>query len=255
MLTSAAGVAQQPPVFQAGTTSSFVIFLRGTPVGVEQMAVSRTTEGWSILSTGRMAAPFDVVARKVEVRYTADWKPIAFNNDTLVRGEFQRVITTVQAATATTDITVGTQSTNKTDMIDPASILLPNVMYGPYEALAAQLRTAAAGSTLPAYQIPIAPVEIRVVESTTEQIQTTARLINAKRTHVTISTATPPVDINVWADENGRLMRLTVPAQGLDVARTDIASAGTRRSCIPNGLPKGFGGRGVVAKRPVAENR
>ena len=57
MLTSVAGVAQQPPVFQAGTTSSFMIFLRGTPVGVEQMAVSRTTEGWSILSTGRMAAP------------------------------------------------------------------------------------------------------------------------------------------------------------------------------------------------------
>ena len=261
MLTGATGIAQQPPVFQAGTTSSFMIFLRGTPVGVEQMAVSRTTEGWSILSTGRMGAPFDVVARKVEVRYTADWKPIAFNNDTVVRGEFQRVITTVQATTAATDITVGTQSTSKTDTIDPASILLPNVMYGPYEALAAQLRTAVSGSTLPAYQIPIAPVQIRVVESTTEQIQTTARLITAKRTHVTVSTTTPPVDINIWADETGRLMRLTVPAQGLDVARTDIASVSARQVVIsrPNDEPvrilaNGFSLAGTVSK-PVAPGK
>jgi len=261
VLTGATGIAQQPPVFQAGTTSSFMIFLRGTPVGVEQMAVSRTTEGWSILSTGRMGAPFDVVARKVEVRYTADWKPIAFNNDTVVRGEFQRVITTVQATTAATDITVGTQSTSKTDTIDPASILLPNVMYGPYEALAAQLRTAVSGSTLPAYQIPIAPVQIRVVESTTEQIQTTARLITAKRTHVTVSTTTPPVDINIWADETGRLMRLTVPAQGLDVARTDIASVSARQVVIsrPNDEPvrilaNGFSLAGTVSK-PVAPGK
>src|SRR6185295_15662665 len=261
VLTSAAGRAQQAPVFQPGTTSSFMIFLRGTPVGVEQMAVSRTTEGWSILSTGRMGAPFDVLARKVEARYTADWKPIAFNIDTTVRGEFQRVITTVQGGTATTDITVGTQSTNKTDTIDSASILLPNVMYSPYEALAAQLRTAAAGSTLPAYQIPIASVQIRVVESTTEQIQTTARLINAKRTHVTISTTTPPVDINVWADESGRLMRLTVPAQGLDVARTDIASVSARQVVIsrPNDeavriLANGFSLAGTVSK-PAAPGK
>jgi dienelactone hydrolase len=159
-----------------------------------------------------------------------------------------------------TDITVGTQSTNKADTIDPASILLPNGCYGPYEALAAQLRTAAAGSR-PAYQIPIAPVEIRVVESTTEQIQTTARLINAKRTHVTISTTTPPVDINVWADENGRLMRLTVPAQGLDVARTDIASVSARQVVIsrPNDeavriLANGFSLAGTVSK-PAAPGK
>lgn len=253
--SGAVSVAQQTPAFQPGTTSSFMIFLRGTPVGVEQMAVSRTTEGWSILSTGRMGAPFDVVARKVEVRYTADWKPIAFNIDTTVRGEFQRVITTVQGTTASTDITVGTQSTSRTDTIDPGSILLPNVMYSPYEALAAQLRTARDGASLPAYQIPIAPVQIRVVESTTEQIQTTARLINAKRTHVTVSTTTPPVDINVWSDENGRLMRLTVPAQGLDVARTDIASVSARQVVIsrPNDeavriLANGFTLAGTVSK-------
>src|SRR5256885_7349311 len=132
---SAATAMAQPPapaVFQPGATSSFMISLRGNPIGIEQMALSRTTEGWSILSTGRLAQPLDVVARKVEVRYTADWKPVAFNIDTTVRGEFQRVITTVEGATASTEITAGTQTTRKTDTIDPTSLLLPNAMYGPY---------------------------------------------------------------------------------------------------------------------------
>ena len=232
-----------------------MIFLRGNPIGVEQMSVSRTTEGWTILSTGRLAQPFDLVGRKVEVRYTADWKPIAYNIDTTVRGTFQRVITTVDGTTATSEITTGTETTRKADTIDPSAILLPNALYGPYEAVAAALRTAAPGSALPAYQIPLAAIELRVIDSTTEQIQTTARLITAKRTHLTASTTTPPVDINIWGDENGRLLRLTVPSQGLDVARTDIASVSARQVTIsrPNDeavriLANGFSLAGTVSK-------
>jgi uncharacterized protein len=252
---AAPSAQQQALVFQPGTTSGFMIFLRGAPIGVEQMAVSRTPEGWSILSTGRLAPPFDVVARKVEVRYDADWKPIAFNIDTVVRGQFQRVITTIDGATANNDITTGTETTRKTDPVDPSALLLPNVMYSPYEAVAAVLRAAPDGSTLPAYQIPFGAIQIRVVESTTEQIQTTARLITAKRTHITATTTNPPVDINIWGDESGRLLRLTVPSQGLDVARTDIASVSARQVTIsrPNDeaariLANGFSLAGTVSK-------
>jgi pimeloyl-ACP methyl ester carboxylesterase len=240
---------------QAGTTSSFMIFIRGNAVGIEQVAVSRVPEGWQILSTGRLAQPFDLVARKLEVRYTADWKPVAFNIDTTVRGQFQRVITTVEAGAATSDITVGTETTRKTDAINPSSVLLPNALYSPYEALAAQLRTAPSGSTLPAYLVPVGSTEIRVGDSTTEQIQTTARLITAKRTRVTLNIANAPTEVNVWADENGRLLRLTVPSQGLDVARTDIASVSARQVAIsrPNDEPvrilaNGFSLAGTLSK-------
>lgn len=246
---------QLPAPTQPGATSSFMIFLRGTPIGVEQMSVSRTTEGWTILSTGRLGVPLDITARKLEVRYTADWKPISFNIDTIVRGEFQRVITTIDGTTATSDITQGTQTTRKADTINPSSVLLPNSLFSPYEALAAQLRTAAAGSTLPAYVLPLASVELRIGESTTEQIQTTTRLINAKRTHLTTTASTPPIEINIWADETGRLIRLTVPAQGLDVARADIASVSSRQVAIsrPNDeavriLANGFSLAGTVSK-------
>src|SRR5215831_19019363 len=246
---------QQPEPLQIGATSSFMIFLRGTAVGIEQASVSRVPEGWQILSTGRLAQPFDLVARRLEVRYTADWKPVSFSIDTTVRGQFQRIITTVDGSTATSDITAGTETTRKTDTIDPSSVLLPNALYSPYEALAALLRTAPSGSTLPAYLIPVGSMDIRVGDSTTEQIQTTARLISAKRTHVTMSLANTPTDVNVWADENGRLLRLTVPAQGLDVARTDIASVSARQVAIsrPNDeavriLANGFSLAGTMSK-------
>jgi uncharacterized protein len=255
--SAAAPAAQQQPApaFQPGATSSFMIFLRGTPIGIEQIAVSRTTEGWSILSTGRLAQPFELLARKVEVRYTEDWKPIAFTIDSTVRGQFQRVITTIDGTTATSEITAGTTTTRKADTVDAAALLLPNAMYGPYEALSAILRTAATGATLAAYQIPIGAVQLRVIDSTTEQIQTTSRLIAAKRTHVTVSTTDPPVDISVWGDESGRLLRLTVPAQGLDVARTDVASVSARQVAIsrPNDeavriLANGFSLAGTVSR-------
>ncbi len=232
-----------------------MIFLRGSAIGIEQMAVSRTPEGWSILSTGRLAEPYDLVARKLEVRYTADWKPIAFNIDTTVRGQFQRIITTVDGATANTDVTTGTETTHKADPIDPTSLLLPNALYSPYQALAAQLRTASSGSTLPAYLIPLGSLTITVGDSTTEQIQTSSRLISAKRTRVSMNAANAPSEVNVWADESGRLLRLTVPAQGLDVARTDIASVSARQVAIsrPNDeqvriLANGFSLVGTVSK-------
>src|SRR5262245_51616658 len=113
--------AQLPPGVQAGATSSFMIFLRGTAIGTEQMTVMRTAEGWDILSTGRLGPPLDVVSRKLEVRYTPDWKPLEFTLDSTVRGELQKVFTAVSGTTATSEITVGTgtEATRKTDTIEP----------------------------------------------------------------------------------------------------------------------------------------
>jgi pimeloyl-ACP methyl ester carboxylesterase len=252
---------QLPPGVQAGATSSFMIFLRGTAVGAEQMAVMRTADGWDIISTGRLGAPFDVVARKLEVRYTADWKPLEFTLDSTVRGEFQKVFVGVDGANASIEITtgIGTEPVRKTQTIDANSLLLPNVFYGPYEALAAQLKNAASGSTLQAFILPIGPVTLRVGDSTTEQIQTAGRVITAKKTHVTANTAGAALDFTLWADENGRLLEIAVPAQGLDVARTDVASVSSRHVAIsrPNDeqvrIPAiGFTLAGTLSKPTVA---
>ena len=250
--------AQQPaaaPLLAGANTSSFAVFLGSVRVGAEQVVVTRTAEGWTILSTGRIGAPLDVTARRMEVRYTADWKPVDFSIDATVRGQPQTIHTTFDGTTAKNDITIAGQTTTKSDPIEAGAIVLPNALFAGYEALALRLKTAAADSTFPVYVLPQASMTLRVVDSVTEQIQTSARLIVARRTHVTISTPNAPLDINIWGDENGRLLRITVPAQNVDVAREDIASVAARQVTIsrPNDervriLSNGFSLAGTLSK-------
>src|SRR5262249_58921845 len=125
---------------------------RGAASGTKQMPVTRTAEGGDIISPGRLAPPLDVVARKLEARYTPDWKPLELTLDSTVRGEFQKIFAGISGTSASLEITTGTgtEPVRKSDTIDPSAILLPNAFYGPYEALTAQLKNAAVGSTLPA---------------------------------------------------------------------------------------------------------
>src|SRR4051812_48122871 len=170
-LSAAAQPAAPAPLQEAGATS-FSIFLRGAPIGTEQVAVSRVASGWNIVSTGRLAAPLDAVARRLQVRYAPDWKPLEFTLDGTVRGQAQAIHTIVEGATAKSDVTVAGQTTQKTDTIDPnALLLLPTNFFGPYEAVAARLKSAAVGSEIPVYIEPQASIAIAVGESSAEQIQ------------------------------------------------------------------------------------
>src|SRR5471030_1331054 len=89
---SAQQVLPAPSLQQAGATN-FSIFLRGTQIGTEQIGVTRYAGGWLIVSAGRLGAPLDVIARRVEAHYTADWRPVAFTFDGSVRGQAQVVHT------------------------------------------------------------------------------------------------------------------------------------------------------------------
>src|SRR2546428_4178271 len=93
----AAGARQPPvapPLQEAGATS-FTIFLRGAPIGTEQIAVNRRADGWTIVSSGRLGAPIDVIARRLQVRYTPEWRPIELTLDGTVRGQAQTVRTAI----------------------------------------------------------------------------------------------------------------------------------------------------------------
>src|SRR3954464_9860964 len=151
-LSAAAQQAVVPtPLSEAGATS-FSIFLRGAPIGTEQIAITRVSSGWNIASTGRLAAPLDAVARRLQVRYSADWKPLEFTIDGTVRGQAQTIHTIVDGTTAKSDITVAGQTTQKSDTIDAnALLLLPTNFFAPYEALAVKLKTAAPGTEIPVY--------------------------------------------------------------------------------------------------------
>src|SRR5437764_8406920 len=144
-----------PPLLQEAGAFTFTTFVRGVPIGSEQVALTRSADGWTVTVAGRLGAPLDILARRLQVRYTADWRPIEFSFDGTVRGQTQTIHTTVQGATAASEITIAGQTTRKTDAIDAAAVLvLPNSFFGPYEALAARLRSTAAGALIPIYAVP-----------------------------------------------------------------------------------------------------
>jgi pimeloyl-ACP methyl ester carboxylesterase len=228
--------AQQPPVpvpLQETGAATFTIFVRGVPIGTEQIALTRGADGWTIVSSGRLGAPLDVIARRTQVRYTPEWRPIEFTFDGSVRGQAQTVRTSVEGTTATSNIVVAGQASQKTDTIDAAALLiLPNGFFGPFEALAMRLKTAAVASDIPMYGVPAFAFSVRVGESSPAQIQTTARLVSARRTRVTLMFPGAPIDAEIWAEDSGRMIRVSVPGQSLEVVREDIGAVSSRSITI-----------------------
>jgi alpha-beta hydrolase superfamily lysophospholipase len=230
----AAQIVPAPPALPEANATSFTIFIGGRPLGSEQIAVNRVADGWLIASSGRLAAPLDVVARRLQVRYTADWRPLSFDFDGTQRGVAQTVHTAVEGTNASSNVTVAGQTTRKTDAIDANALLvLATNFFAPYEALAARVRTAAAGTDLPAYaEGPMINFLIRVGESASEQIQTTARLVTVRRTALTLVLPGSNIDASIWTDDLGRMVRFNVPGQSLDVVREDIAAVSSRTVTI-----------------------
>jgi len=224
-------VIPQPLADTTGT--SFSIFLRGAPIGTEQIAVNRVAGGWTIVSSGRLAAPLDAVARRLQVRYTADWKPLEFTLDGLIRGQTQTIHTVVEGTSAKNDVTAAGQTTQKVDTIDAnALLLLPTNFFGPYEAVAARLKTAPAGSEIPVYIVPQGSITIAVGESSAEQIQTAGRLVSARRTRLALVLPGGRLDADLWTDDSSRMIRFSVPQQSLEVVREDIAAVSSRSVTI-----------------------
>ena len=230
--------------------ATFTVFVRAAVIGSEEIGVTREPSGWTITSSGRLGPPFDVVTRELRIRYDADWKALDLTLDATVRGESQNIRTTLGDNTATSEVTIDGRSRVITATTE-AEIFFPNSFFAPFEALTIRLMTAAPGSTIVAFTPSQTDVAIRVGESTHERIQTPGQTIEVKHTQLTFTpqvAGARPIDAEVWANTSGRLLRLSVPAQALEVIRADLASVSTRRVPIsrPNDEQVTIRGNGFV---------
>jgi uncharacterized protein len=212
----------------AVSTSNFTVFVRGVPVGSEQATLSRTADGWTITGSGRMGQPIDLIQRRTTVRYTADWKPLELIVDATLRSQPLSVRTTISGTTASTEFTQAGQSGRKTDVIPADALLLPSPFWGPFEALSVKVRNIPAGTVVPVYIVQ-SSIGIEIGAGTDERIQTSTRVIDVRRTPLKMLHGATPLDAELWSDETGRMLRLTIPLQNVDVVREDIASVSTRR--------------------------
>ena len=226
---SSEAYAQAPETFSA----NYTVFQRGVPIGSEQVTVNRAADGWTITSSARMGAPLDIVARLVQVKYDPGWKPLELSVDATIQGQTLTNRIRVSGASATVEAArAGAAPTTNTIAIPGDALFLPSPFWGPFEALAQRLRTAAPGSTLSAMAGSAGVARVQVGDSSDETIQAPGRVIHSRVTHVKLAVQGSSLDVDLASDDSGHLLRVSIPAQNLEVVREDASSVAARRVLI-----------------------
>ena len=206
----------------------FNVFVNGTPVGVERVTLVRTEGGWQIVSSGRFSPPIDLDNRAFRIDYDDEWAPQQMTMDGARYGQAFTVSTTFDGGVATSLIQTGIDRSTAATPVDPAAIVVPDYFFGAFEAMVARLGGAEPGQELPIFIAPQAQITAVVREVRSQQVQTAERLLTAQIYRLTFLDAERPLDVDVWADQDRRLLRLTIPILGVEVAREDVVRVSTR---------------------------
>lgn len=234
-LTIAAPAAfSQPAAPPVEGASDFTVFVGGSAIGRELVRLTRVGGNWVITSTARLGAPVNLTVNRFEIKYTADWQPIDLQIDAVLGTRAMRLATSFGMTTAVSEITQNGVTNSKTDQISVRTVVLPNNFYGAYEALAARLSTAEAGTDLPAYIAPQTEIRIAVKSVTAQQIQSPGGLIATRLFDVSFQNPTGPLDASITIDSRSRLVRVEIPAATLSIVRSDLATVATRAEPVRN---------------------
>ena len=233
VLLTASTVGAQParpvPVAGAGNTQ-FLVFFRSQPVGREEVAVLQVGDEWIVRGSSQLGQPLDITTRQAQVVYDLQWRPKSVVIDGIVRGQDLTLKTTFNGKEAANVISVQGNPQTKNDPVSADPVVLPNIFLGSYAALAKRLAGAKAGAELRAYIAPQAEVAVRVLNVTSARIETPRANIDATQVSLVFSSPPPAGDLPlaIWIDPDGNLLRLSIPAQTIELAREDISSAASR---------------------------
>lgn len=229
---SATGAAQAPAAKPQGA-AEFTIFLKGKLLGTEQVRLARSGTDWIVSGVGSMGTP-QVATTRFEARYTADWHPIDSRLEMTQGTRSALIATSYGGTTAINEITQNGTTTSKTDQISARTVVLPNNIYAPYEALAARLSTAEAGAELPIYVLPETEIRATVKAVTPETLNGPSGAIQTRRYDLSMQNPGGALEGRVVVDDRARLVRLDFPAVGLSVVRSELATVATRPQAVRN---------------------
>jgi pimeloyl-ACP methyl ester carboxylesterase len=227
LASGAAPIAARAQVVEPASRA-FVVFVQSRPVGREEVSLLRQADGWMLRGSSRIGQPVNIVTRHAEIHYTSDWRPTRAEFDTVARGQEVITKTTFADGKATNEINVAGKPQSKVDEVAPDTVVLSNALLTSYAALARRLTGLKPGATLRGYVLPQLEVPIRVDAVAHDRIETAQRAINATRYSLVITQPAGDLPFNLWADADGSLLRVSIPLQGVELAREDIASASSR---------------------------
>ena len=212
---------------QKTTASTFRVFVRGADIGIEEVTVLETPDGWTLRGSGKLGAPLNLSMDYWEARYDRTWKPIELTVNLTESARKWTVHTIFKGTTASSDISQDGQMQRRSNTVATDTIVLPNLIFGAYEAMAARLASQKPGAQLQMFIAPQDALPVLLHNVTDEIIQVPGRTIAAKRWTLHVGGGTSKLDMEVWT-EGTRLLRLDIPAQMVTILRDDIASVAAR---------------------------
>ena len=102
------------------------------------------------------------------------------------------VTTTFSGTQASNDIVQEERQFQKTDTVDAQTIVMPNLIFGTYEALAARLSTAAPGTIFRVYVAPQAEISVTLGSVSTERVSAPGRTFEARKHSLTFANPSRP---------------------------------------------------------------
>ena len=243
---------------QTTPSQTFRVFVRGTDTGSEEVTVLESADGWTLRGSGKLRAPVNLAMDFWEARYDRAWKPIELTINLTESTKKWTVHTTFNGTAASSDITQEGQVQRRTSTVEPDTIVLPNLIFGAYEALAARLAVEKVGSQLQVFIAPQDALPATIQGVRDETIKVPGRSIAARRWTLHMGGGAAKLEMEVWT-EGTRLLRLDIPTQMLTVMRDDIASVSARLVTMarPNdeevSIPANGFSLAATISRPVTE--
>jgi len=223
--------AQQPP---PSTTRGYTVFLGGAVVGREELTVLTTADGLDIIGKGRLSGSQDLVINRAEVRYRPDWTPEVYELEASVNGGDTLLYTSFAGTTAVTKGVDAGQQVAHTDTVPPQPVVLPNVFFGAYEALTRRLASGAPAQELNVFVGFGAQGSLRLLSTAAELVQIGTSTLNVRRYALAYAGPRGAATVHVYADDAGSLLRVSIPAQRIDIMRDDLAAATSRTVVYSN---------------------
>lgn len=233
LLVAGSAAAQALPTPATGD-ATFAIFFKGTQIGREQVNVARAPSGWIVTSSGATEAPLDFTISRFEMKYASDWQPLELTLEARLRNALLLLKTSFGVTTAINEITQNSKTVTKEDQISAKTVVLPNSVFGAYEALAARLWNTPADTEIPIYVVPQSEVKVKVRAVTEQSLSGPGGTLQTRRFDVTFNNPDRPLNAVITVDDRLRLVRFELTDIGLLVVRDDAASVAIRPETIRN---------------------
>jgi pimeloyl-ACP methyl ester carboxylesterase len=226
-------LAQQVPA-ATNKPTTYRVFMRGTAIGREDVTIEKNASGLTVTSQGRLAAPLNVDIKRAQFKYRPDWSPEAFSLEGNTNNAEVSVRTSFNGTTAVTQGTQGGKPVNVSHTVTADTVILPSGVFSAFAALSHRLVGIPPKTRLRAYVLPEAEIGLNVLDVVNERMQLGTTLLSVRRYSLVLGTTAGDLPISLIAAEDGSLVRVGIPSQGVDLVREDVASPTSRTQVYSN---------------------